>query len=100
MLFQKDKWQNKKTRKKIIKKFAETDDSKNLFFPGDCKISINPSKTRLNNNILILGDSEKDVPDPVFIENILSGAGSYIITDPGKVNYPSPKGNGLVTAQS
>lgn len=48
----------------------------------DCRFSLDDIKTRINNNILVVGGSGTGKTSTVVIPNLLQAVGSYIISDP------------------
>ena len=64
------------------KKLRDEDDDKNMIFTNDVFISMNTRKTRLNNNVLVIGGSGSGKTRFVAKPNILQANCSYAITDP------------------
>lgn len=66
-----------KTKQSMIE-FAESE----MLIAKDCKYPLNDYRTRLNNNVLIVGGSGCGKTRNVVTPNIAQAVGSYIISDP------------------
>lgn len=53
-----------------------------LLIAKNCRYSLNDMKTRLNNNVLIVGGSGTGKTSTVVLPNLKQAVGSYIISDP------------------
>lgn len=61
---------------------ADADEKKNMIMTNDVKISMNTRKTRLNNNILIVGGSGSGKTRFFAKPNIAQANCSFVVTDP------------------
>ena len=66
-------------------------DKDDMILAKDRYYSMDTRKTRLNNNVLVVGTSGSGKTRGIVIPNILQASGSYIITDP-KGNLYLPGG--------
>ena len=60
----------------------ENNDNINMILSKNCRVSMESSKTHLNNNVLVIGGAGSGKTESVLIPNLLQKYGSYIINDP------------------
>ena len=68
--------------KTVCKMLEDKEEQKNKIFSQNIKVSINPSVTDLNNNVLIIGGSGAGKTYREVTPNLLQANSSYVITDP------------------
>lgn len=64
------------------KNIRNASDSKSMILPNGDIVSMDGYSTRLNNNIIAMGTSGASKTRSVVTPNLLTGVGSYIISDP------------------
>lgn len=65
-----------------IKKLVDKKSDKNMIFTATEKVSINSSKTMLNNNVMLFGDSGSRKTTGYVKPNLMQMNMNYIVTDP------------------
>ena len=65
------------------KEFAKSE----LIIAKDCRYSLDDIKSRLNNNVLVVGGSGTGKTSTVVIPNLRQAVGSYIVSDPKGMLY-------------
>ena len=68
--------------KAVSKRFQDKNDSLNRVFSENVKISINTRKTRINNNVLVIGGAGSGKTLFLVKPNLMQMNTSFIVTDP------------------